>query len=143
MTDWDERFIDLAAHISQWSKDPSTKVGAVIVDHERRIVSTGYNGFPMGMPAQPWMYMDRLYKLERVVHAEANAILFADREKLINSTIYTYPLPPCADCAKLIVQSGIGRVVVPNVDIQERWSDSCGVARHIFKEAEIEYVRAV
>ena len=107
MADWHKRFLTLAEHIAGWSKDPSTKVGAVIVDQQRRIVSTGYNGFPQGVVDNPQLPRER--KLMRTLHAEANAILFAKRD-LSGCTIYVTH-HPCAHCAAMIIQAGIKRVV--------------------------------
>ena len=84
---WDCRLIELAKTISTWSKDPSTKVGAVIVDSNRRILSTGYNGFPKGIKDDERLE-NRDEKLEMIVHAEINAILFAERN-VNNSILYT------------------------------------------------------
>mgnify|MGYP002128816433 CR=1 FL=1 len=76
MSKWDARFIALASLVASWSKDPSTQVGAVIVDQDKRIVSTGFNGFPQGVNDAP---VDREVKLLRTIHAEDNALLFARR----------------------------------------------------------------
>jgi len=76
---WHLRFLDLAKHISNWSKDPSTKVGAVIFDSDKRIISVGYNGFPKNISDDPEKYLNREIKYQMVVHAEINAILFAQR----------------------------------------------------------------
>lgn len=107
---WDIRFAQLTKLISLWSKDPSTKVGAVIVRPDRTIVSTGYNGFPRGVPDLPEMYDDRSIKYKVVKHAEVNALHMAS-ENLKDCTIYVYPLPPCSQCAGDIIQKGIKRVV--------------------------------
>ena len=101
MTDWDERFFALADMVGSWSKDPSTKVGAVIIRPDRTIASVGYNGFPRGVYDGPEIYEDRPRKLLRTVHAEANAILSA-REPLHGYTLYVTPLHPCANCSGLI-----------------------------------------
>ena len=110
LRDWDTRFLNLAEHISKWSKDPSTKVGAVIVDTNRRIVSTGYNGFPVGVMDSYDRLTDRDTKYEMIIHAEANAILFA-HQRMNGMTLYTTPFQPCSRCASLIIQSGISRVI--------------------------------
>ena len=100
---WDERYINLAKHIADWSKDPSTKVGAVIADDKGRIVSLGFNGFPQKISDNERLN-DRDEKYNVIVHAEANAILFANKD-LSGYTIYTYPFQPCSRCAGLIIQS--------------------------------------
>lgn len=108
---WDIRFLELARHIAQWSKDPSTKCGAVIVRPDRTIVSLGYNGFPRGMSDDPAMYKNREVKYRKVVHAEMNAILTAGTTDLAGCCLYTWPIPPCERCAVHILQTGIVRVV--------------------------------
>lgn len=116
MTDWDQRFLDLAEHVGNWSKDPRTKVGAVIVDEKKRVVSVGYNGFPRGVDDLASRYEDRPTKHLFVAHAERNAL---DNAPLMvdECTLYV-PLVPCNECAKSIIQKGITRVVsyVPERD---------------------------
>lgn len=109
MVDWDKRFLDLAEHVAQWSKDPRTKVGAVIADEKKRVVSIGYNGFPRGVDDTPDRYEDRPTKHLFVAHAERNAL---DNAPLMvdGCTLYV-PLVPCNECAKSIIQKGIARVV--------------------------------
>src|SRR5262245_42608666 len=111
MSDWHARFLSLAAHIAQWSKDPSTKCGAVIVRPNRTIVSVGYNGFPRGVEDTPYLLNDREEKYKRVVHAEMNAILFAGVVK--GYTLYTWPFLPCCHCATCVIQTGITSVIAP------------------------------
>lgn len=120
---WDRRYIQMARHISTWSLDPSTQCGAVIVDPKRRVISTGYNGFPRGMPDDPALYEDRDEKYPRIVHADMNALLFAKRD-LDGCTIYTWPFLPCARCFVHLAQAGIDRYVAPPPVEQrhiERW----------------------
>jgi len=116
MADWDKRFLELADHVAQWSKDPRTKVGAVIVDEKKRVVSVGYNGFPRGVDDNDERYADRETKHLFVAHAERNAL---DNAPLMvdDCTLYV-PLVPCNECAKSIIQKGITRVVsyVPERD---------------------------
>lgn len=133
-TDWPQRFLDLAYHVATWSKDPSTKVGAVIVDAQNRIVSHGYNGPPRGTGDS---VVKRDIRLLRTVHAEANAILFAGRD-LANCTLYVTH-HPCAHCAALIIQSGITDVVHPPTDAQfsMRWFDDMQQAQIMFREAGV------
>lgn len=106
---WDDKYMSLASHVAQWSKDPSTKVGAVVVSERNTVASLGYNGFPRGVDDARNRYDDRERKYELVVHAEANAILSASRD-VTNHTLYT-TLAPCNECMKLVIQSGIKRVV--------------------------------
>lgn len=97
--------------MSDQSKDPSTKVGCVVVDKHKHILATGYNGFPVGMRDTEARYTDRGFKLRHVCHAEANAICQAASSGVSfrNSFIFV-TLQPCIECSKLIVQSGIKEV---------------------------------
>lgn len=134
---WDARFLALAHHVSGWSKDPSTKVGAVIVRTDHTVVSLGYNGFPRGTEDYHQQLDDRVTRLKRTVHAEVNAILAAV-EKLDGCILYVTPLHPCATCAGIIIQSGIKRVVArmaknPHLS----WVEDFKAATRMFKEAGI------
>jgi dCMP deaminase len=135
---WHKRFLDLAQHISQWSKDPSTQVGAVIVDDTKRIISTGYNGFPMNVNDSMERLNDRNIKYEMIVHGEINAIVFA-RQNLTNTTLYTYPFMPCSRCASIIIQSGIKTVVAP-FNNNPRWIESFKLTETLFKESNVELI---
>lgn len=137
MDKWDQRFLDLAKHVSEWSKDPSTKVGAVIVDTDRRIVSVGYNGFPQGVADHDFRLEDRDIKYKMIVHAEANALLFARKDDMYDCVLYTYPFMPCARCAGLIIQTGIWKVVAPKND-NPRWQEDFQYTRDMFREAKVE-----
>lgn len=134
MNKWDQRFLQLAKEVSTWSKDPSTGVGAVIVDKDHRIVSLGFNGFPRGV-ADNSRLDDREVKYELMVHAEVNVVLFARRD-LAGCTLYTWPIPPCSRCSSVIVQSGINRVV--SVEPPERWKASCELGQSILAEAGVQ-----
>jgi dCMP deaminase len=131
---WDSRFLDLAKLVSTWSKDPSTKVGSVIADQNNRIVSLGYNGFPVGIVDNDRLE-DRETKYKIVVHAECNAMMFANAS-LKNCTIYTYPFMPCPKCAGMIIQAGITNVVSYDNE-PERWKDDFEISRRLFNEANI------
>jgi len=101
--------MNLAISVSLSSKDPHTKVGAVILDDKKRVVSLGYNGFPSGYPdtVENW---SRPKKYDIVIHAEMNALLNKPKEIPLGSVLYT-TLYPCVNCAKHICASGIKRVV--------------------------------
>lgn len=133
---WDLRFLGLAKHVSSWSRDPSTKVGAVITRADNTIVSLGFNGFPRGVMDSEDRYNDRHVKHRLVVHAEANAILNA-REPIYGCTIYINPLFPCNECAKLICQSGIKQVVVFNHETPAHWMSSVSDASLMFNESGV------
>jgi len=138
--DWDSRFLDMAKLVSTWSKDPSTKVGAVIVDQNRRVVSTGYNGFPKSIMDSFDRLSNRDIKYEMIIHGEINAILFAN-QNLSGCTLYTYPFQPCSRCASVVVQAGITTVVSYECDtINERWKTSFDLAKQIFEESEVELI---
>jgi len=137
MADWDIRFLELAKHIASWSKDPSTQVGAVIVDKKKRVVSVGYNGFAQGVKDSPERYENRDIKYKIVVHAERNAIIFA-KQNLEDCTIYTWPFQPCSVCAGMIIQSGIKRIVAPKIEKTERWYDDMALACETLEEAEVK-----
>lgn len=140
--DWNDRFLDMAQLVSTWSKDPSTKVGAVIVDKNKRIVSTGFNGFPKGIHDFSFRYDNKDLKYQMVVHAEKNALLFAQRD-LTDCTLYTWPVPCCAQCAAMIIQSGIKKVVIPNIDItiSSKWGESFRIAQMMFDEAGVKVIK--
>jgi len=139
-TDWNKWFLGLAEYVSTASKDPSTKVGAVIVDDERRVVSLGYNGLPRGVDDTEERLNNRDLKYRIIVHAERNSLLFA-RGSVKGCTIYTYPMMPCAVCASMIIQSGIKRVVAPRSD-NPRWQSDIQLSMQLFGEAgvEVEFV---
>ena len=127
--------MELAKLVASWSKDDSTKVGAVIVDEQRRIVSTGYNGPPQGVKDE---YADRTQKLRRTLHAETNALAFAQRN-VRGCTIYITH-PPCAQCAAQIIQHGIRKVVfdLPTYNFLTRWGDDYKESLAMFSEVGVE-----
>ena len=137
MNKWQRRFFDLARLIATWSKDPSSQVGAVIVDDKKRIVSVGFNGLPMGVEDTAERLNTRELKYELIVHAEANAILTAPKS-VSGCTIYVYPYLPCSRCAGAIIQSGIKRVVVEDRPIPDRWLENLTLAKTILTEAGVE-----
>jgi dCMP deaminase len=126
----------LAKYHSTASKDPSTKVGAIIVDCDRRIVSTGYNGFPRGVQDTTERLNDRETKYKLIVHAERNAIIFA-RQDLRGCVLYTYPFMPCAPCAGMVIQAGIVEVVAPRND-NPRWQADFKLTQDMFREASVK-----
>ena len=136
---WDQRFLDLAKHISSWSKDPSTQVGAVAV-RERRILATGYNGFPRGVADLPGRLHDRNEKLLRTIHAEANIVAQAARNgvSLNKATVYVWPFVPCSSCCASLIQAGIERVVVPDMPSPDRWAVSFKMSQQMFQETDVE-----
>jgi len=135
---WDIRFLKLAHEISQWSKDPSTKVGAIAVGPNREIRSQGYNGFPRGVTDSEERYNDRQLKYRLTVHAEANMCLHAARTGTILEGCMAYvTFPPCSSCAGSLIQAGISEIVTPVVSIPDRWIEELTIADMILKEANI------
>lgn len=109
-TNWDLRFMELADHVAQWSKDRNTKVGAVIVK-DRDPLSIGYNGFPRGCDDESDERHERPAKYDWVLHAEENAIINAARQgKMTMGADMYVNWFPCAKCAGMIVNAGIKRI---------------------------------
>ena len=138
---WDEFFMRAAIAASLRSKDPNTQVGACIADTNNRILSVGYNGTPRGLDDDefPWdvSYEDPIHdKHNYVIHAEANAILnYRGSLKDLDGARVYVTLFPCHECAKTLVQAGIGEVVylddkydgtTDNI-ISKRILDICGI----------------
>ncbi|HWY34912.1 MAG TPA: deaminase [Nitrosopumilaceae archaeon] len=143
---WDRRYLGLAQYYAQFSKDPSTKVGAVLVDYHNRVAGLGYNGFPEGMDDSDERYLNRELKYKLVVHAEVNAIIDAGI-RAAGSTLYVWPsfaLPPiCNECCKVAITAGVSTIVgfVADVDSDRaaRWRDSIAIAKMMCDEAGIDY----
>ncbi len=149
---WDEYFMGLAHLAAIRSKDPSTQVGAAIIDPHKKIVGIGYNGFPIGVSDDefPWERDGEMLatKYPYVVHAELNAILNATTS-LRGCSIYV-SLFPCHECTKAIVQSGITEVVyeddkyaaTDSVIASKTMLTSAGVSlRRLEKPVRIELVK--
>ena len=139
MHKWDKRFMLIAKEVSTWSKDPSTKVGAVAVDNEKRIISTGYNGFPTGLRDDALLYENKECKHSRIIHAEMNVIYNAGRHglSLKGCHLYVWGLPICCDCALGVIQSGISRVTCVNTKPERtEWLNSWEKTTKLFNECE-------
>jgi len=143
---WDYKYCELARHISGWSKDPSTCVGAVTVGDHGQILSQGYNGFPRGIRDTSKRLSDKEEKYKYMVHAEMNCIYNASLNgvSLNESTLYVYGLPVCSECAKGVIQVGVKKVIIytPEVSLEEftgKWLDSFTITQNMFDEAELEY----
>ncbi len=130
---WDELWIKLAFLVAKRSKDPNTQCGCVLVSPDNREISTGYNGFPVGIEdtEERWK---KPQKYLYVNHAEAGAILNS-RKKLVNWRCYLTMLP-CENCAKMLIQAGISRVIYKN-EPENPESFSYGLAKEMLKEAGI------
>ena len=140
---WASKYKHLAKEISTWSKDPSTKVGAVVVGEHGQLLSQGYNGFPRGIKDSDERLNNRERKYELVVHAEMNAIYNASLNgvSLKDSTLYVYGLPICNECAKGIIQVGIKKVVAMRPKKYNiAWEESINNARNLFSEVDVMYL---
>ena len=140
---WDEYFMGVAKLAARRSKDPSTQVGACIVSPENIIISTGYNGMPMGCSDDsfPWerkAECENDTKYPYVVHAELNAILNANGRDLRGSRVYV-ALFPCNECAKAIIQSGIKEVVY----LSDKYAGTPGnvASKRMLDAAGVKYTR--
>ncbi len=148
---WDEYFMGIALLSANRSKDPSTQVGACIVNENNKIMSVGYNGMPRGCSDDefPWEREgdDLETKYPYVCHAELNAILNYDGGSLHGSKIYV-ALFPCNECAKAIIQSGIKEVLylcdkyakTPQVVASKKMFDAAGVRYKKIKMSKDEIV---
>ena len=136
---WDVRFLELALHISQWSKDPSTKVGCVVVGPDREIRSTGFNGFPRGINDSIDRLSDREQKYPLICHAEENAIMHAARIGISLKGCRAYVTwPPCTRCARSLIQAGVDEVIYPaDLEIPERWMSDFEMSTGMFDEAGV------
>ena len=136
---WDLRFMDLAKHIAGWSRDPSTKVGAVAVDSRKRLVASGFNGLSRRVEDSQERLHNRTTRYSLTVHAEINMLISAERS-LRGCTVYLWPMPPCSQCAAALIQAGISRVVspAPAPDLADRWGESIDLAVMAMREAGVK-----
>jgi dCMP deaminase len=149
---WERHFLSIAQECAKMSKDPSTKVGAVIVGPDREIRSTGFNGFPRGIEDTQERLHNREDKMRLIVHAEMNAILNAARfgAPLKGCRLYlaatddsgtTWGGPPCSRCSVEVIQTGIQTIVsYPKKAVPSRWHEDLLLAESILKEAGITYI---
>lgn len=139
--EWDKRFMEVAKLTSTWSKDPSTKVGAVFVSKKNVILSSGWNGFPRGVKDDFERLNERETKYKYTVHAEMNAIYNATYNgvSLDGSTLYVYGLPVCSECTKGVIQVGVERVVIPALEhTPEKWlAQWKNMSEPMYKEAGV------
>lgn len=132
---WHLRFLRLAQEVSTWSKDPSTGVGAVLINPERRVIGIGFNGFPPGVEDLPERYNDRTTKLRLTVHAEQNALHFAMHDT-VGSTLYT-TFFPCCQCAAAIIARGVRHVVSVDNPADARYTEEFALSKTMFSEAGV------
>lgn len=136
---WRDRFLALACQVASWSRDPSTKVGAVVFDDLKRIASVGFNGFPRNVNDDVARYNDRPTKYKLVVHAEVNAILNA--RSSVDGCAMMVTLHPCSDCTKMLIQAGIKTVYCPPprtaTHEDDEWAVDAKFSRLMMTEAGI------
>lgn len=137
--EWDRRWLGLAKYMAtEFSKDPSRKVGAVLVSPDNSRFNAAYNGFPSRMSDDPALYANRDEKLSRVVHAEINARETLN-ERPVGWTLYVWPFLTCDRCAAQVIQWGVRRVVAPIYTLEESssWRESLERARRHYDECGV------
>lgn len=140
MGKWDTRLCELAKFVSEWSKDPNAKVGAVVFSTRGGDISVGYNGFPMGVEDSADRLEDKEIKLELIVHAEQTALIAAG-SRAQGGTVYVWGKPACARCEGAIIQPGIKRVVAPSPESagpESGWHKTGKFAEQMFTDAGVE-----
>jgi len=137
---WDNFYLGMAMYVSFKSKDPSTKVGCVIVRPDNSVASLGFNGFPQSMPDTIEFYENREEKYSRIIHAEMNAILLSTDPNMKGCTAYTYPFQPCDRCFVAMVQKGITRYVAPKPKPEQltRWGEAFEKVKKYAVECNVE-----
>ena len=137
MNKWDSRFMELAALVSTWSKDPDVKVGAAVRSDDNRVLSVGFNGFPADINDKPMWLEDKETKRMLTVHAEVNALVYMPKLELRSATLYV-TRPPCVECAKFIVAHGmIGQVNCLSIPVDSNWHASCKKGEWLLAQANI------
>lgn len=148
---WENHFLEMALLNAKLSKDPSTKVGAIITTAEHDFISAGFNGLPRKLKDTEERLSNRELKLKLVVHAEMNSVLAAAKLgiRLKDCTMYIAATnndgsiwggPPCNRCLVEILQTGITKIVsYGRKDTPTRWKESLDLSMQLIKEAGIEY----
>ena len=129
---WDRRYMDLAKHVAQWSKDPNRKVGAVVT-RDNYVVGIGFNGLPRGVKDTHARLNDKELKNLIMVHAEVNALSHAGGG---GDTLYVWPLLPCTICTGIIIQHEIKRIVTMPLREDSKWNQ--GLVLELLDEAGVE-----
>jgi len=137
---WHVRFMKLATEVASWSKDPSTKVGCVLV-RDKKVLSTGYNGLPKNLSDDLNILNDREKKYELTVHAEVNAVTTAALHGISTEGATAYvTFNPCSRCAAVLINAGVtsvysyGGSIIPT-----RWLENLILASRVLAEAGVAY----
>ena len=143
--EWINYFLGIAEQIKLKSKDQSTQIGAIIVGKDKEIRSTGYNSFPRGLDDNRPERQERPVKYFYMCHAEVSSIVNAARvgTPIDGCTIYITSGPPCADCAKAIINSGIKKVYCKKICTtknREKWDKSQSIALEMLKECGVDVI---
>lgn len=139
---WDKNFLEVAKLVSTWSKDPSAQIGAVIVGDKQQIIAQGYNGFPRGVKDYKFRLFQRDVKYKYIIHAEMNALMNSihNGANTNGATLYVSGLPVCHECAKMVIQAGIKRVIMDTpIKNTDKWGESGTLALSMFREAKVKY----
>jgi dCMP deaminase len=140
--EWDKRYLGLAREVSAWSKDPSSKIGAVAIGTKGQVLAQGYNGFPRGIDDSVARMENKEVKYKLVVHAEQNVVYNATYNgvSLDGATLYVWGLPVCSECAKGIIQVGIKKVVMSAGQYPAKWLESFEHTKAMFEESGVEFM---
>lgn len=141
LSKWDLRFLDLAEHISYWSKDPTTQVGCVITDDRNVVIGMGFNGFPQGSPDKRETLMDRSKKRHRTIHAEMNALHFAT--KSVNGARVYVTHHPCAACTANLLQHKPSVIIIPKATttpLGPDWKESIEESKQMLCEHDVPLI---
>ena len=139
---WHNRYLELAQQVATWSKDPSSKIGAIAVGSKGQVLAQGYNGFPRGIEDNESRFENKELKYKYVVHAEMNLIYNASYNgvSLDESTVYVTGLPVCSECAKGLIQVGVQQVIMPTQeDTPDKWVESFKLSKELFEEAGVHW----
>lgn len=149
---WDRHFLRMAIEHAGMSKDPSTRVGAILVSADRTIIGGGFNGFPRGILDISSRLAERETKLMLTVHAETNAVLQAARAgvKTLGSVLYfvaqdvatgvMWGGPPCTRCSMNLIQAGVSEIIsMPQDGAPDRWSLDLDFSRMMLDEARVGF----
>jgi dCMP deaminase len=155
---WHARYLEIARVVAAWSKHPEFQVGAVAIGDYGQVLSTGYNGWPRNITGEEqfregeswragWQDAGGIKDPSLTIHAEANVIYNASLTgvSLARSTLYVYPMFPCVECAKALVQVGVGQIcyveAFPLDEAEAKWKSSWAWAGEMFREAGVAVTR--